>query len=200
MGFNPEKKNSTAITISIKPIILIITFIPVSPINLTNLAPPNKVNNIIRQTTNITKIKIPFLSQPFALSIINIELVMAPGPQIIGIPSGVIEISSPSFFISFLVILSLEIRAPSISKPIIKKRIPPATLNPLAVIWKKSKINFPVKAKNTIAIKAVITARLAVTVLLCLSKLAVIDKNTGKVLMGLIMVIKAVKHSKAKEK
>ncbi len=116
MGLKPLKKNSTAITITIKPISRIIILFPVSPSIFMILEELHKTIKVIKQTIKIMEINMIFKIGSLASSIKTIELVIAPGPQIIGMAKGVMEMSETYFLrVDSLLIFTLTSLAWSMS-------------------------------------------------------------------------------------
>lgn len=81
MGFKPLKKNSTAITITIKRII---TLFPVSPNKLMILVELRKMQYTKVMTAATATTIMIFVSQSTALFHITIAFVIAPGPKALG--------------------------------------------------------------------------------------------------------------------
>jgi len=97
----------------------------------------------------------------------TITVVIAPGPVNRGMAMGNTEISSrfAASFISSAVILSRGVRACSMSKATIKSNTPPATRKESTVTPKNRNINSPESAKMIASPQAIVTERLAISLL-----------------------------------
>src|SRR5690554_2024199 len=93
MGRRPDTKNSTAMTMTMRPMMRIITLLPVSPIMREMRDEPMSTSMVINSTIATTVSSAPFCKGPWASSISTMMLVMDPGPQSMGMPKGVMEIS-----------------------------------------------------------------------------------------------------------
>ncbi len=107
------------------------------------------------------KSKTDCIAKLLASSIITMALVIAPGPQIIGIARGVMDISFAYDLTSESFIFTFPSLACNISIPIKKNMTPPTILKLLTEIPKKLISSCPDRAKKMIIIKAIKEAFLA---------------------------------------
>ena len=123
-----------------------------------------------------------------ASSINTIALVIAPGPQSIGIAKGVMAISLAAFVISSFPPFIGESLAFSMSKPTTKNIAPPTILKLSTEIPKNLNRNCPEKAKPRIIRSAAKTARLAIRSFSLRPISDVRPKKTGRILIGFTSV------------
>ena len=119
-------------------------------------------------------------------AISTMAVAMAPGPASSGMASGTMATSSfttPSSSSVGLVRVE-DGRARSMSRDVIKSRMPPATRKAPSDTAKTWKMTRPKTAKNSISPHATRQARRAVLRICCLESPAVIARNSGTTPMG----------------
>lgn len=130
----------------------------------------------------------------WASSIRTMAFVMAPGPQIMGMASGVIAMLLTYDFTSESFILVLVRRAFSMSSPIMKNITPPTMRKLLTEMPKNLKRSCPEKAKARMVIIAATVAFFAVRVLSASLRVDVMVIKMVIIPSGFISVKKEVKH------
>lgn len=148
-GCIPFMKHSTAMTIRISPISLIITLFPVSPRIFKSRVDTQRIMKERRQTRAITQTSAILKICSGASSISVMPLEITPGPHSIGTARGVTVMFLEYSFFSFSFSFTWVKCACSMSYPILKMMIPPAIRKPLVEIPKKWNRNLPHKVKST---------------------------------------------------
>ena len=133
-----------------------------------------------------------------ASSISTMALVMAPGPQIIGMASGVMEMSLTYAFTSDFFTLVCTSLALSMSRPIMKKITPPTIRKLFTEMPKNLKSSCPEKANARMVISAAMVAFLAVRVRSASSRVEVMVIKMVIVPNGLMRVKNEVKAKRPK--